>query len=147
MTEVKEGVELEVTIGAVGKKGDGVAKVDDYLIFVPGTEEGQTVKVKVTKVLDKVAFAETEGYVKTEDADDVSDVDAIISQMENDPEPEDSDDDDDDDGDLDDDLDDAPEPEEVKEQSSDSDSKKEDEKPSEEPKSKEDMSSKEEAKK
>ena len=121
MTEVKEGAELEVTIGAVGKKGDGVAKVDDYLIFVPGTEEGQTVKVKVTKVLEKVAFAETEGYIKQEEADDVSDVDAVISQMENDPEPVDDDDDDDDGEDLDDDedLEDAPEPaEDTKDESS-----------------------------
>ena len=58
---VKVGEELEVTIEAVGAKGDGIAKKNGFVLFVPGVKEGQTVRIKVTKVLNKVGFAELAG--------------------------------------------------------------------------------------
>ncbi|MBI4141886.1 TRAM domain-containing protein [Candidatus Woesearchaeota archaeon] len=58
---VKVGEELEVTIEAVGEKGDGIAKKNGFVLFVPGVKEGQRVKIRVTKVLRKVGFAEVVG--------------------------------------------------------------------------------------
>ncbi len=58
---VKVGEELDVKIEAVGEKGDGVAKVKGFVLFVPGVKEGQTVRIKVTRVLSKVGFAEVVG--------------------------------------------------------------------------------------
>ncbi|MBI2131062.1 TRAM domain-containing protein [Candidatus Woesearchaeota archaeon] len=58
---VKVGDELDVTIEAVGEKGDGVAKKDGFVLFVPGTKQGDTVRIKVTRVLRKVGFAEVVG--------------------------------------------------------------------------------------
>ncbi|MBD3313296.1 TRAM domain-containing protein [Candidatus Woesearchaeota archaeon] len=58
---VNEGDELEVNIEAVGEKGDGIAKKDGFVLFVPNTKEGEAVKVRVTKVLRKVGFAEVIG--------------------------------------------------------------------------------------
>ncbi len=58
---VKIGDELDVKIEAVGEKGDGIAKKDGFVLFVPNTKEGQQVKIKVTKVLRKVGFAEVAG--------------------------------------------------------------------------------------
>ena len=58
---VKEGEELDVTIESVGEKGDGIAKVDGFVIFVPNTKAGEIVKIRVTKVLRKVGFAEAIG--------------------------------------------------------------------------------------
>jgi predicted RNA-binding protein with TRAM domain len=58
---VREGEELDVAIEAVGEKGDGIAKKSGFVIFVPGAKAGQNVKIKVTKVLRKVAFAEVVG--------------------------------------------------------------------------------------
>ncbi|MBW3012399.1 TRAM domain-containing protein [Candidatus Woesearchaeota archaeon] len=58
---VKVGDEVDVTIDAVGEKGDGIAKVQGFVLFVPGVKQGQTVKVKVTKVLRRVGFAEVVG--------------------------------------------------------------------------------------
>jgi predicted RNA-binding protein with TRAM domain len=58
---VNVGEELDVRIEAVGEKGDGVAKKNGFVIFVPGVKEGQNVKVKVTRVLRKVGFAEVVG--------------------------------------------------------------------------------------
>lgn len=58
---VKVGEELDVTIEAVGEKGDGIAKKDGFVLFVPNTKEGERIKVRVTKVLRKVGFAEKIG--------------------------------------------------------------------------------------
>src|SRR3989339_1804308 len=58
---VKVGDEIEVTIEAVGEKGDGVAKKDGFVLFVPGTKQGDKVKIRVTRVLRKVGFAEVVG--------------------------------------------------------------------------------------
>ena len=58
---VNVGEELDVRIEAVGEKGDGVAKKNGFVIFVPGVKEGQNVRVKVTRVLRKVGFAEVVG--------------------------------------------------------------------------------------
>ena len=58
---VKEGQELDVKIEAVGEKGDGIAKVNGFVLFVPGTKVDDEVKIKVTKVLRKVGFAEVIG--------------------------------------------------------------------------------------
>ncbi len=58
---VKVGDELNVKIEAVGEKGDGIAKKDGFVLFVPNTSQGEDVKIKVTKVLRKVGFAEVVG--------------------------------------------------------------------------------------
>ena len=58
---VNVGDELDVKIEAVGEKGDGIAKKDGFVLFVPNTKEGQDVKIRVTKVLRKVGFAEVIG--------------------------------------------------------------------------------------
>lgn len=55
---VKVGDEVDVEIEAVGEKGDGLAKVSGFVLFVPTTKQGDKVKVRITKVLNKVGFAE-----------------------------------------------------------------------------------------
>lgn len=58
---VKVGEELDVKIEAVGEKGDGIAKKDGFVLFIPGVKEGDEVRVRVTKVLRRVGFAEVVG--------------------------------------------------------------------------------------
>ncbi len=58
---VNQGEVLEVEIEAVGEKGDGIARKDGFVLFIPGVKEGDRVKVKVTRVLRKVGFAEVVG--------------------------------------------------------------------------------------
>jgi len=58
---VKVGDELDVKIEAVGEKGDGIAKKNGFVLFVPNTREGDEVHIKVTRVLRKVGFAEVVG--------------------------------------------------------------------------------------
>jgi translation initiation factor 2 subunit 2 len=54
---ISEGMTYEVTIKDIGKKGDGVAFLDKYIIYVPGSIKGSTVKIKIQKISGTVAFA------------------------------------------------------------------------------------------
>ena len=58
---VKEGDEIDVTVEAVGEKGDGIAKQKGFVLFVPGTKAGDRVHVKITRVLPKVGFTQVLG--------------------------------------------------------------------------------------
>jgi len=58
---INVGDKLDVTIEAQGEKGDGLAKVKGFVIFVPGAKQGDRVKIKINKVLKKVGFAEIVG--------------------------------------------------------------------------------------
>ena len=55
---IEEGETYELRIESVGNKGDGIAKVDKYLIFVPGAVKGEIVKAKIKKISGTLAFAE-----------------------------------------------------------------------------------------
>jgi predicted RNA-binding protein with TRAM domain len=58
---VNVGEELDLKIEAVGEKGDGIAKIKGFVIFVPNAKQGEEVKVRITKVLRKVGFGEIVG--------------------------------------------------------------------------------------
>jgi len=55
---VRTGDELEVTIEDVGSEGDGIAKVEGFTLFVPGTETGDEVQVTIVDVKPRFGFAE-----------------------------------------------------------------------------------------
>jgi predicted RNA-binding protein with TRAM domain len=63
---VREGEEIDVTIEAVGEKGDGIAKQKGFVLFVPNTKAGERVKIKITRVLAKVGFASVVGPATTQ---------------------------------------------------------------------------------
>ena len=69
---IKVGDEVDVTIEAVGEKGDGIAKVKGFVIFVPGTKQGESVKIRINKVLRKVGFGEVigQGEAKSNDMEE-----------------------------------------------------------------------------
>ncbi len=52
---VEVGKEYDVTISDVSRRGDGIAKVDGFVIFVPGAKQGQSAKIKVTQVSNRFA--------------------------------------------------------------------------------------------
>lgn len=58
---VEEGKTYSIKIEGLGKEGDGIGRVNGFVVIVPGTKEGQTVKVRITKVARKVAFGEVAG--------------------------------------------------------------------------------------
>ena len=54
---VAEGTEYDVTIEDIAREGDGIARVQGFVIFVPGTKIGDNVKIKVDKVMRRFAIA------------------------------------------------------------------------------------------
>jgi len=53
---LKEGTVYDLTIKDIGRKGDGVAYFDKYVVYVPGAVKGATIKVKIEKISGTVAF-------------------------------------------------------------------------------------------
>lgn len=54
--EIEAGQTYDMMIEDVGKKGDGIARKGDFIIYVPGTAKGSQVKVMIEKVSGTVAF-------------------------------------------------------------------------------------------
>lgn len=54
--EIEAGQTYDMLIEDVGKKGDGIARKGNFIVFVPGTAKGSQVKVKIEKVSGTVAF-------------------------------------------------------------------------------------------
>ena len=52
------GQQLEVVIDDIGSRGDGIARMHNYMIFVPGSKVGERVTVKIVSVGGKFAVAE-----------------------------------------------------------------------------------------
>lgn len=55
---VNVGDELDVRIEAKGSKGDGIAKVEGFVIFVPNTDVGQEVHIRIVRVGGRSAVGE-----------------------------------------------------------------------------------------
>ncbi len=55
---VNVGEEYKVKIEDLGRDGDGIARVEGFVIFVPGASVGEEVKIKITATRRKFAFAE-----------------------------------------------------------------------------------------
>jgi predicted RNA-binding protein with TRAM domain len=55
---VKENQEMEVVIDDIGSKGDGIAKIQGFLIFVPRCKIRERIRVKILSVGEKFAIAE-----------------------------------------------------------------------------------------
>ena len=55
---IQEGEEYEVKIEDVGKEGDGITRIEGFVVFVPETKVGEEIKVRITSVRRRFAFAE-----------------------------------------------------------------------------------------
>lgn len=55
---VEEGKVYEAKIEDIGREGDGLARIQNFVVFVPGTKVGDQVKVRITKVHRRMAFGE-----------------------------------------------------------------------------------------
>jgi translation initiation factor 2 subunit 2 len=57
MAPLEVGKVYEVMIQDMGRKGDGIAKYDKYIIYIPGVTKGAAVKAKIEKISGTIAFA------------------------------------------------------------------------------------------
>ena len=55
---VEEGKEYELEIKEVSRRGDGVARIEGFVVFVPQTRPGDHVKVKINSVGPSFATGE-----------------------------------------------------------------------------------------
>lgn len=55
---VKEGEEYDVEIKEIGAKGDGIARVNNFVVFVPATKKGDKCRIKIKNVGQRFAFGE-----------------------------------------------------------------------------------------
>ena len=89
---VKVGDEMDVIVEAVGEKGDGIAKREGFVLFIPGAKKGDKVKIRVTKVLRSVGFAEVIGQSsKSKSTEEDSEESEEESDDDSDEESEDED--------------------------------------------------------
>jgi len=49
---------VDLTIEAVATKGDGIAKIEGFVVFVKGGKQGEALKVKITDVKNRFAVGE-----------------------------------------------------------------------------------------
>jgi predicted RNA-binding protein with TRAM domain len=52
---VEVGKEYDVSISEVSRRGDGLTRIEGFVVFVPGTKQGQNVRIKITQVSDRFA--------------------------------------------------------------------------------------------
>lgn len=55
---VAEGETYTGFVDSVGEKGDGLVRIRGFVVFVPGVQKGDYVKIKISKVLPKLSFGE-----------------------------------------------------------------------------------------
>ena len=55
---VEMGKEYEVEITEISNRGDGIARVQGFVIFVEGGKVGQNVKIRITSIGERFAKAE-----------------------------------------------------------------------------------------
>jgi predicted RNA-binding protein with TRAM domain len=53
---VEEGEIYDVTIQDIARQGDGIARIESFVIFVPGTKVGDEVRIKIERILPKYGF-------------------------------------------------------------------------------------------
>src|SRR5712692_9006757 len=69
---VEVGKEYDVEITELSRRGDGVAKVQGFVIFVQGAKVGQRVKIKVDRIGPRFASASVVGGASPEASGDES---------------------------------------------------------------------------
>ena len=55
---VKVDEEYEVDVTETSQRGDGIARIDGLVVFVPNTKPGDHVRIRITRISRKFAEAE-----------------------------------------------------------------------------------------
>jgi predicted RNA-binding protein with TRAM domain len=70
---VKVGEEYDVEISDVGAKGDGITKVENFIIFVAGAKKGEKCRIRIKEVANKFAIGEKVGSASESSESEESD--------------------------------------------------------------------------
>jgi predicted RNA-binding protein with TRAM domain len=55
---VKVGEEIDVTVSELSRRGDGVARIQGFVIFIPNTKQGMQAKIRIKEIRPNFATAE-----------------------------------------------------------------------------------------
>jgi predicted RNA-binding protein with TRAM domain len=55
---VKEGEEYDVIISEISRRGDGITRIKNFVVFVPETKRGDKVKIRIKELRGRAAVAE-----------------------------------------------------------------------------------------
>jgi predicted RNA-binding protein with TRAM domain len=58
---VKVGEEYDVEINEVGSRGDGIARIKNFVVFINGVKQGEKARIRITEVRNRFAVAEKAG--------------------------------------------------------------------------------------
>jgi len=53
---VTVGAEYDAKIEDIAREGDGIAKVEGFVIFVPGTQVGDQVRIQIDRIMRRCAM-------------------------------------------------------------------------------------------
>ncbi|UCE74315.1 MAG: TRAM domain-containing protein [Methanomassiliicoccales archaeon] len=93
---VKEGNTYRVKIESTGREGDGIAKIEGFVVFVPGAKVGEELDVRINKVTRRVGFGERVGELEPEEIQETEEIPETeeaseteeLQESEEAPEPE-----------------------------------------------------------
>ncbi|MBI5871770.1 TRAM domain-containing protein [archaeon] len=63
---INVGEEYDVEISEVGSKGDGIARIKNFVVFVANGKKGEKTKIKIKEVRDRFAIGEKVGEATAE---------------------------------------------------------------------------------
>jgi len=63
---VEIGKEYEVDISETSRRGEGIARIEGLVTFIPNTKPGEHVKIKITRISRRFAEAEVVGKGEVE---------------------------------------------------------------------------------
>ena len=82
---VEVGKEYDVTISDTSRRGDGIAKIDGFVIFVAGAKQGQSARIKVTQVSNRFAtgtVVEGSGMAAASGGEELTEEGEMAEEME-----------------------------------------------------------------
>jgi predicted RNA-binding protein with TRAM domain len=62
---VEVGKEYDVEIQEISRRGEGIARIQGLVIFVPNAKQGQHIKIRITRISRRFAEAEVVGKEET----------------------------------------------------------------------------------
>lgn len=79
---VNVGEEYDTEITETGDRGDGIARIKNFVVFVPGTKKGDHVKIRIKEVHGRSAVGEIVGEGSEEPAGEAPVVEAEVAEEE-----------------------------------------------------------------
>jgi predicted RNA-binding protein with TRAM domain len=67
---VEVGKEYDVDIQEMSRRGEGIARIQGLVVFVPNTQNGDHVKIRVTRISRRFAEAEVVGKEEAEEKEE-----------------------------------------------------------------------------